>query len=343
MATGDLIFGDSFQHYQTDVGELSSKWTAAGVMATAQVGPSLSMFDVVRDQVLHASGNGVNYWAKVLAANYAAGTLGTYFRTGSFTQVSTIISALDAGAVQLDVRYTTGGLITVTRNGTVLFTSTNALAINTPYHIEFLFTIDQTTGTYEVKVDGSSVGWVPQQTAADTANTANEYFNEIRVHGFDDNGSGSGNHRYSHLYLLEGLNSVGPSVGRIMAPVGAGTNAAWTPNYASNWANVVSADGDYTFNQSATAAQQDSHSLTDAPSNTVHGVQAVLQVRQDAGSGHTVRAFLRIAGTNYFGAAKATGATYGMLLWVWTLNPATAAAWTTADLAGVELGYEFVS
>lgn len=342
MASGDLIFGDSFQHYRTAVGEWPSKWTTLFNMTSVRVGPEAPMFDTF-DQALLASGSPNGHLLKTLGANYAAGTIGFYFRTGTLATANIFCSASDADTTQLDLRYTTAGLIQVTRNGTALFTSANALSINTPYHIEFLFTIDQTTGTYEVKVNGTSVGWVPQQTGADTAATANEYFNQIRVYSRQTNESSSTNHRFAHLYLLEGLNSVGPSLGWVMTPNGAGTNAAWTPNYASNWANVVTAEGDNTFNQSATAAQQDSHILGGVPSGTVHGVQATIQVRQDAGSGHTIRAFLRIAGTDYFGAAQTTGATYAMLTWVWALNPATATAWTTADLAGVELGYEFVS
>ena len=79
------------------------------------------------------------------------------------------------------------------------------------------------------------------------------------------------------------------------------------------------------------------------PSGTVYGIQACALVRQDAGSAHTVRLFVRISGTNYYGSAQTVTASYQYIREIWTLNPATSAQWTTADLAQIEVGYELVS
>ena len=350
MATGDLIWADDFQHYRTLVGVLSPKWTDIGTnMTSAIVGPSNTMFGGggLYDQCLLAAGNSNGYWRKVLSASYAAGTLGAYFRTGITANASLIMALGDAGTLQLEVRYTATGAITVTRNGTVLATSTNTLAADTVYHIELLATISDAAGTYEVKVNGSSTGWIPAATSQDTKNTANASFNEIRVYSRGANDGGATNHRFAHLYVVEGLSSVGQFVGHTMRPAGAGYIANFAGNFGSNWVNVASVenDGDNTFNQSATDTNKDAFVLQAAPTGIIHSVQATLNVRQDAGSGHTIRAFLRIAGTNYYGAAQTVTATYQMLTWAWTVNPATAVAWVTADLApgAVELGYERVS
>lgn len=235
----------------------------------------------------------------------------------------------------------------MTRNGTVLATSVNTLAINTAYHIELLATINNSTGTYEVKVNGSSVNWVPNATGANTRATANNTFNEVRLYSRSSNDTGSTTHRFSHLYVVEGLSSVGAYVGHTMRPAGAGYSNQFTGNFGSNWLNVADTenDSDSTFNQSATDTDKDSFLMQAAPTGTIHSVQASINARQDAGTGRTIRAFLRIGGTNYYGAAQSLVATYRMLTWEWTVNPATSVAWTTADLASgsIELGYERVS
>ena len=350
MATGDLIFADSFQHYKTAAGVLSPAWTSiVSAMTSAVVGDDNRMFDTggIYDQTLLAAGNGSGAWSKTLPASYAAGTVGTYFRTGVVTSGGLIVALLDSGTLQLDVRYTATGAITVTRNGTVLATSTNTLAVNTAYHIELLATISDAAGTYEVKVNGSSTGWIPAATSQDTKNTANASFNEVRVYSRGSNDAGITNHRFAHLYVVEGLSSVGRYVGHTMRPAGAGYINDFTGNFGSNWLNLADPDNDSdsTFNQSATDTNKDAFVLQAAPTGTIHSVQATLNVRQDAGSGHTIRAFLRIAGTNYYGAAQTVTATYQMLQWTWTVNPATGVAWVTADLAAgaIELGYERVS
>lgn len=345
-----LIFADSFCHETTAAGGLPRKWTTQSLMASAQVGPTTAMFDTTWSPCLQTAGNSGGYFLKTLPSNYATLTVGTYFRTGVVTNAGIILALGDAGTLQVEVRYTATGAITVTRNATVLATSTNVLAVNTPYHIEFKATINNTTGAYEVRVNGTSTNWIPAATGANTRNTANNYANEVRIYSRSSNDAASTNHRFAHFYVLDTSGSVansfiGPVILPPRYPSAAGNHTDWTGNYASNFYNAgeVLGDSDGTFNQTSTTTNKDSFVMQATPSGTVYGVQASVLVRQDAGSGHTVRMFLRISGTNYYGSAQTVTATHQYLTECWTLNPATSAQWVTADLASIEAGYELVS
>lgn len=347
-----LIFADSFAHEATAAGALPGKWSSIITnMNTIQVGRSdAQMFDTTFSPCLLAAGNNGGVMARTLGASYATLIVGAWFRTGNISNAGVIFALVDTITSHVDVRYTAAGLLTVTRNGAVLATSANAIAINTPYHIELRATIHDSTGAYEVRVNGSSVGWIPAATGKDTQNGGNASANTIWVCSRGNNDVYSTNHRYAHVTVCDTSGAVandflGPVVIPPRLPIAAGSNTDWAGNYLSNYLNVSETltDGDGTFNQTATATDKDSFVMAATPSGTVHAVQASAQVRQDAGSGHTVRLFLRISGTNYYGSAQVVAAVYQIIREVWTLNPATSAQWVTADLASIEAGYELVS
>jgi hypothetical protein len=294
--------------------------------------------------------------SKTLSAALTTFVVGAWFRTGTMGAYS-IFNFMDSATPTTEhcsVRYTATGAITFTRNGTVLATSTNLMALDTWYHIEAKVTIGDTTGDagtygkYEVRVNGSSVNWIPAAVDADTRNGGNASIGSLRL-GLGAN-SASLSNRFQDFYILDltGASAndfLGPCRFAVLRPVGIGTTAEWTGNYADNFVNVAdaAADGDYTFNQSSTAGQTDQFAMKDITAGTVHALQTVLMARQDAGVARTVRSIIRIDGTDYTGVSFALTSTYAAYCDPLSVSPDTSAAWDDAEVNAAEFGYELVS
>lgn len=58
------------------------------------------------------------------------------------------------------------------------------------------------------------------------------------------------------------------------------------------------------------------------------------------GAGQSARPYVRIGGTDYFGASNSPGGTYTTYTHTWTTNPATGLAWTQGDLSALVAGLE---
>jgi hypothetical protein len=70
-----------------------------------------------------------------------------------------IVSLRDFGTLQVELRILSDGTMTITRNGTVLGTSTVALSLNVWNHIEWKITIHPSAGVAEMRINGPD--WSP--------------------------------------------------------------------------------------------------------------------------------------------------------------------------------------
>src|SRR6185312_17491478 len=130
-----MLFIDGFDYY-----------------SAAQAGRKWDTFNAATF-VTGVYGNGkaiqaANVWIKNWP-NKTTAFVGFHLNLGSSFGASTVFSFRDAGTVQVDLRVTVTGALQITRNGTVLGTSTNLLAGNTWYWIEFKATIDSSAGVAE--------------------------------------------------------------------------------------------------------------------------------------------------------------------------------------------------
>ena len=349
-----LVFGDSFDHYlATDITKKWSSYSGTGALLYIETGSALSPHSYgYRMTVTVGSG----YIEKVLATPITTFICGVWFRPPVVNVAAPIVAFHDSATPaneHVSVRVDTTGHITLTRSGTVLATSTNVLVAGTWTHLEVKATIGDATadagtyGKYEVRVNGSATNWVPAATNADTRNGGNTTIGSVRVYSTINN-----NYAYSDYYLLDTTGSqasdfLGPCRFVVIRPVGAGNSAQFTGNYADNWQNTADpmADGDTTFNQSATAGHIDLFTMSDVPAGTVHAIQHVLYARQDAGAQRVLRPKTRIGGTNYNGVSVNLSPTYAMYTEPVVFSPATggATAFTAAEVNGAEFGYEVVS
>lgn len=173
-------------------------------------------------------------------ATAVTGTQGIAFKWSGSSITSIIMSFLDSSSTQVDLRVNGAGQFIVTRNGTQIgSTSTNALSSGIWYRVEFKVTIDPSAGVIEVRVFGSSTGWIPSTSGLNTRATANTSFNQIQIGG----ASNSATHNYFNDWVYTDTNSpnanfLGDKRCFLLSP-NANSSVQWTPTFASWAASTV--------------------------------------------------------------------------------------------------------
>lgn len=253
------------------------------------------------------------------------------------------LSFLDGGTVQTDIRLRTDGTLRATRNGTTLATSSNAISNNTLYYIEVKVTISDASGVVELRVNGSSTGWI-NITGQDTKNTANASANGIKLSGvgistdFDDyyicDGTGSANNDFLgdvrvDCYLPSGNGNSSQLVG---------SDGNSTDNYAL--VDESSQNGDTDYVQSATVNNKDTYAFADmvhTPSS-IFGTQLNMIAKKDDSGTRSICSVCRSDGADYDGDTQALGTTYVDYRQIRETDPATSSAWTRSNLNSAEFG-----
>jgi hypothetical protein len=322
--------------YET-VAQGARKWTSfAGTIVTGVfgVGKGVSGYNLLQ----------------TLPANYATGFLHFHYYTGSLANAHTLIEFSDSGSVQTDLRRDILGALLFTRAGTTLGSaSTKHLSANTWYDIVIGLTVNDTTGTAEVRVDG--VAYVAL-SAQDTKNTANAFFNQLHATAsanatqiidnffFWDTTSGTGND-------LTTWPSGTPIVdtGFVSGP---GANADWTPSASTNASNVddnPTADDDATYNSSLTVGNIDTFAVDalHAGSGTIIAIIVDTVDRIDDATPHTVSHRIKSSSATVDGTAFNSSASYNNHQTIFTLDPNTGAAPTVAARNAMNFGYKLIS
>jgi hypothetical protein len=130
---------------------------------------------------------------------------------------------------------------------------------------------------------------------------------------------------------------------------GAGASTQWTPDSGSNYARVNEAneDGDASYVFDSVAGDIDLYSLAGSglTTNVILGVQVTdwLKLDSPGSRGHCIE--WRSGGANYDGTTNAitNTASYQPVTEIKTLDPATSAQWTRANLDNLQIGHKVVS
>jgi len=348
MAT--LEWGDTFDHYQFNTLSanfstlpIATKWTGIDVDSPVLAVSS----EYARPGAAGGCGLRVasSRWIYKTLPGGAQATRCLAFwwnpQAANATNDLIIAAFLDSTTEQLSIRLNSSGRLVVSRAGTALATSTNTFSSNTWYWIEFKATIHNTTGAYEVKVNGTSTNWIPAATGANTRGTgSNNSATGIRI-----GNSSNVVQWYDDVVVADDF--MGQVQGAFLRPAGPGNYAQWTPNSGSNDGAVRSPfpDADNSFNSSTTSGDKDTFAMEKLPSGgtpTILGVQHVILAKQDAGTQRTVRPKQRSSSTDYSGTGVNTGTSYVYIVEAKPTNPATSAAWTKSGLEAAEFGYENV-
>ena len=332
-------FSDSFDHYTTNA-ELVQKWTsvdgatltilaAAGRNGTSALRNTESVDRIVSKTL-------TNKVTRILGAALIINNAPTasFFPYGEFR---------DSSTAQVGWYVNADSTISIRRNGptgTVLATSTNALPTGSYVYIEFKATVDN-AGTYELRVNGSSTGWIPS-ASGDTQQSANAYSNVIAFKVmrsnqcyFDDvyscNSDGSSNNDF--------LGDV-----RIAAifPNAIGTYSEFTPSAGDNYTCVdeTTPNSDTDYVSTSGVGNVDTYGFQDLPvsSGTILAIQSNLYARKDDAGSRSISAALYYNSTLYSGSLESLGDTYAYYLEVFETNPNTGDNWTVSEVNNTEFG-----
>lgn len=247
---------------------------------------------------------------------------------------------------QCSLRGDSAGHLTISRAGTVLGTSTNVISVNTWYYIEIKITIHNTAGVIELRVNGTSTGWIPSTGSLNTRSTANNYATGIGIGGY-------ASVKWDDLYMADITGSynndfLGPQIVACLRPVAPGTYTQFTPNFGPNFANVNEQypDADLTFNADTVAGHIDTFAMADVPiaSGVVTAIQHVIYAKQDAGATRTMTPMQHTGSGDTAGPTTFTlGTSYQYLLDCRDANPDTGVPFTIAGINAAEFGYKLVS
>lgn len=106
--------------------------------------------------------------------------------------------------------------------------------------------------------------------------------------------------------------------------------------------NEHPSDGDTTYLASNVNGARESFTFTQPTEAiaSVKGVQHVITTRKQGSGSRLLTPFSRASSVNYDGTDISLGSSYQMVKEMKTLNPATSAAWTAAEIAAIEAGFK---
>lgn len=334
-----VLFLDSAAHYL--LADIGKKWTSA---SASSIGATANPFG--GPAVVLASGGAL---AKTFGTGQATWIAGMRFMLNSVGAATTLIELADAASgAQVDVRFTTAGQLQVTRNGTVLATSSAAVILsNTWYHLAFKSLISATVGTYAVRLNGVAPAGLPdgsgQNTKAQTAATADT----IRFKG----STGATNCTACDFYICDTTGSVnndflGDVRVTLLLPSGAGTYTEWTPLSGANYTNVdeTAFNGDTDYNYSGTVNQRDTYAMQDLASGyAVKAVQVVMAARKDDAGSRSIATLVRQGSTDVVGTTVNLLDSYSFYTQPYDQDPSDSTAWTAAKVNSLEAGAKVIS
>lgn len=341
-----LRFIDSFSHYTT----ITQKWPASVAASNPRT----------------IVGSGGRFSGDCLRTNQSAGVRRTIdaqqtwilgvavkFNSGYPTDTDKpILSLLDSGSQQFDVRITTTGFLRVTRNGTTLATSATSPPVGVWNYIELKVKIASgTSGTYEVHWNGVQLADLTS-AAANTQATGNATGNQIGVGPYTDSGY-TNSIDFCDFYGCDAQGSVnndflGDMRVEYRAPNGNGTTSGFTGSDGNSVDNYLLVDehppnDDTDYVEANPSTTKDTYAFQDlsSSSGTVAGVQIGLYARKTDAGLKTIQSVARLSGTEVNSADKALAASYAYYLDVRETKPG-GGAWAISDVNSAEFG-EYVS
>lgn len=339
-----LLYIDSFDHYAS--ADLGAKGWANITNATITATGRLSSPGYLR-----LPNNGSTIDRTITATSGIVVGFGLSISSGTAQPICSLQSGTTA---QVELRVSATRALTVTRNGTLLATSTTILSTGVWYYVELKISISDTAGVVAMQINGASetLTFVTgNATNQDTRNGTPTTVDTVKFQG-----AGAQIITIDDLYVIDTTTGSAPANDFLgdcrveaMLPSTAGNYAQWTPLSSTNVSNVdeSSPDGDTSYNSSSTANQIDSFNYTNiTPSSaTIYGIQYALSARKDDAGTRTIAPLSRQSSTDYASATTHNLSTsYAYYVQVKEQNPATSAAWTVSDVnSNSEFGYKEIA
>lgn len=337
-----LLLIDGFDHYAT--ADITKKWTVTNT------GASIASSTGRRSTgCLTCQKNGTGYVTKTLAAAGASFVMGVAVKMVDTLPAAAmpILSLLDAGTAQCELRCNTDGTLSVTRGGASLTngTSTATIALGAFAYIEWMVTIADSigAGTCKVRINGTDV--ITVATGQDLKDTVNASANQVRV-GAAGN-SGNDTVLFDDFYICDTAGSTNNSfLGDVrvdtVLPTGDGNYTAFTPSTGVSHFALVDESTPNTsdYNDGASASDRDSYTFADLPSlsGTVYGLQINAAILKDDAGARSAGVFARSSATDGDGAGVALSTSQLYISTVFETNPNGSVAWTESTVNAAEFG-----
>ena len=240
------------------------------------------------------------------------------------------------------------------RSGGALLGSTSGsvYTVGTWAYLEFKLFVDSTVGVFQAQVNGTQVFSYTGNTAGQTTYTIGQiqigYNSGAPPYGIDGT-----IWRFNNVYCCDGTGSaLNNFLGdcRIIPVVAAADTAQknFTPDSGTNNYSRVGefvADDDTSYVTSSTVGAKDLYTLGSIGYNPASLYAVSLSIRaakKDAGI-RTLRPVIKSGSTQGNGTTTYLGSGYGVQTALFTVDPATSAAWTPGALYTLSGGMEIVS
>lgn len=266
-----------------------------------------------------------------------------------------LVSFLDGGTVQCVLGMKNTGKLAFYRGDLSTQLGSDSVATltidtdTTYYDIEIKVVINNSTGSFEVRINGAA----DANLTASSQNTRSSSNNSADILRFGDaGGTFASNTRYDQIVVMDSSGSemndfLGVVNVNLHQQTGAGNYAQFTPSAGSNYQNVDDSapDGDSTYNESNTPNQIDSFAMGNLPAGTttVHALYKWWNAKRTDATARGLSPLFRISSTDYVGTNQNLGASYQYYGQAYPLSPATSSAWGVSEVDGLEAGYKLTT
>ena len=272
-------------------------------------------------------------------------TIGIAWRTSNAGGACTVMDLREGGTTHGRLAYNGNGTFTVSRNGTTFgatpTTPNLGIAGNTWYYLEFDYLCDDSTGAYELKVNGVTV-------ASGTGDSRNGGTGVLNTLVIVTPTGGVAVLDWDDMYMASGSTSFQGDCRVITAvPNSDGASAQWTPSTGTAHYAVVDEipqNGDTDYVSSATVGHRDTYGMPAlGVTGTVVGVMVQAMARKDDAGTRTLALPVRSGGTDYVDAGQPLVSTYTPIKRLLLTDPDTGSAWTVGGVNAAEVGVEVVA
>lgn len=330
----------------TGDGEWYTTITGTGSISTTTVRTGVDAFRA--NPTTSALGYvGLRGWSSTGAATSTIGQLLSarfYFRyaTKPAANNEPMFSHAFPGAGAFELRINSSGNLLAYSNTTLLSTGATVLASGTWYRITYT---SNGTNAWAVTLDGATE---LSGTDAFAGNTA-FYFGKPA-----NRNSQTVDFFYDDILTTDTYETLGAGQCVRLAPTGNGTYTAWTDgdgDATGNYTDVDDAPGDPAYDSltsyslSTTNLDAETVDVTDSGTagitGTINAVKSITVHRVNNASATNIQHRLISNGTNYdLASAATTNGTWRVLASVRSVDPFDSAAFTTADIDGLQVGVE---
>ena len=274
--------------------------------------------------------------------------IGVAFRLNAAPNTTSggIIRLLEGTTEHVSVRFdATFTKLGVYRNGTLLATGATNIATGTWYYLEFDVTIHDTTGAYELRLNGSTTPEL-SATNVDTRNAGTGVVNALDL--WNPYATNSVIIDFDDLYI--DTNTFRGDVRcETLLPNGNGNSSVLVGSDGNSTDNYLLVDeaaqnGDTDYVTSGTAGDKDTYTYGNLTptGGTVVGVKPILIARKDDAGVRTVASIARHSATEEDSAAVALTTSYLAIYDVRATKPG-GGAWSISDVNAAEFGVKVVA